>query len=997
MSLFPGYGDSDEDNQETFKVVEEVVDQDISLPDKEDKKSRVKRKRSKSPDGSDLPSDSSNSERYKKKKKEDRKSRDRHKKEKKKKHRRRHSSYSSNDEKEDDRRRSHKKKKSPSRDKKVSKIWEKISYADELKSEKVKLTNNQLISNSGNVEKDETTSNNTNNDLKKKVVKSQAKTSLKKEKEDHEAKLKLERDLLKTLIDDNPKDLEVWLKFIKLQDEESRFRGHSITVASDLKLAIIENALKNVGSKCVELKIEKLKCLTDLEDYSIAIKQWDIYLIQHPNSLLLWEYIINSTLFTFSRFSVYVSLQIMVDCYNTLAKLLRSEIITHKPEPGTEVFLGDLLIRIIKLHFQFGYTEVGVSLISSFIEFNFFKPTFLANKSHKESIELFTKFWNCKCPKAGFEGAIGWNNCYSTHSNSMKLNTFENQMDGLTSIDGESMEGTSNTDDYLKEEDEYCLLAKKEGYPLSKIWFTVENIREKHNYSQFIPGDYDNGDKDRHVDFKKSILYSLFTFSSKTKEYIMRQILKVFKVNIDRVLGEVHEPDIYSLFGRMNVKLIDTHPPYESLKFLERLFKFLGERRGCKSEELEKIVFGIYKIIVRYGKNLEYESKGNEKFAKILKDNFINNISMEYKNKKEKCIDLTPYLDELFYDSRFMNNIDLTLKKIDIKVLSIIYQPVVSDRDKLILKKAIFNYCRRCFTKVDLVNHIASFLMTGSVNDNTEETNNDVNYKDMASEKLFTLHNDKEVHYNFFCDWKLDDLKYISGLVMILKYQMSSDVNLSLDIIKFLERKYSYERLERLEEIFLLQEEIYADYYEKQNKVYEPAYDIFIVESMKKYPKFINLLMVYLRRSSSHKSINIESIFIESLQISKLHKMVAIIYNELLIYQKEFNQYLKKDTNICPNFDKLRKVIFKYADSITKITLSPIVWKLLLQLEHKYGSKESLRRSFFKGLESVGWSKDFYMDYLLYDPTSFDDVFQLFIEKGFRIRCLKEELPVLLQ
>ncbi|CEF62207.1 Protein NRDE2 homolog [Strongyloides ratti] len=1598
MSLFPGYGDSDDDNydnREAEKIIEKVVEKDVILPDRKDKEIEKKRKRRESSSISDSSSSNSSSERLRKRKKkrDERKLRKKLRKEKRKKYKQKYYSYSSDDE-EFDKNKSLKRRKAPSIEKEIPKKTKIIPCFDEFRSEKTTLPNNLLISNDNAVENNEVILNIVKKNSQTNVVKNDIKISSLKEKETKEIKLKSERDLLKNLIDNNPKDLAVWLKFIELQEEESKFRGHSVTVASDLKLAIIENALKNVGSKCVELKIEKLKCLTKLEDYSIAIKQWDIYLIQHPNSLLLWDYIINATLFNFSKFSVHVCLQIMVDCYNTLAKLLRGEIITHKAEPGTEKFLADLLIKIIKLHFQFGYTEIAMCLITYFFEFNFFKPTVLENKSHKEVVDLFVKFLSCECPKAGFEGAIGWNNCFLKHMSSQKSGNLKNiseesttekdnryknkekeldknmshsminsnnlkndgsldiasynfkmnehsqyaytksnknQMeisiavetmeyktpkqfqvppsqnsfpqvsrisnnqirieDGL-SVDSETSESSEGTvvsyytysndsvvtdnqqvtglssqlqtninrpnhlemlvpqnyqsqnyqlqnyqpqnfqsqnrqiqnfqsrnrqiqnyqpqnrqihnrqpqyyqpqnhqsqnyqsqnrqlqnhqlqnyqpqnrqpqnyqlqnyqeqfvdslnhspqnfndqvylqqqinnisniqqvlsipsrpqnlnqinlsptnfnqtnlnlvnlnqpnldiininrenldlinsngvdfdqvnfnptnldrinlnqtnldvinsnpidfdpanlnrtnlniinlnqanldlvnsiptnlnhtnfnqinldtinssptnfdptylnqinlnqanlnlinsngtnfdqvnfnptnlnqrnsnpanlnqinnslnsnihhqnnlaytiqepkriiikdtlnershftakinhniipektciastsnksivnekqndissneisstskyigdfqnicktiyidthssnknkvkkvseeysmptpnpfatsrsdniinfskidyrrdlipkdelpvspasevipevndqidniivsdkiieenlsiDDYIKQEDEYCLLAQKENHPLSKVWITIEQIREKYNYFQITSGEYDNGDKDRHVDFKKSIYYSLFTFSSKIKEYILRQILKIFKVDIDRVLGGFNEPDIYSLFDKMNIKIIDTHPPYESLKFMERLFKFMGERENCNNEELEKIVFAIYKIIVRYGKNLEYENKGNEKFAKILKDNFINNVS----------------LYELFYDSRFMNNIDLALDKVDIKVLSIIYQPTISERQK-------------CFTKVDLVNYIVSFLMTGSVI-SKDEVQNDVHYKTMASEQLFVLHNYENTNYKFFYDWKLDDLKYISGLIMILKYQMFSDVKFSLNIIQFLEKKYSHERLETLEELFLLQEEIYADYYEKQSKVYEPAYDIFIVESLKKYPKFINLLMVYLRRSSIHKDIHIDTSFIESLQISKLPKMMAIIYNELLIFQKKFNQYANNDGTIFPNFDKLRQVILKYVDEITKMTLSPLIWKLLLQLEHKYGNKESLKRSFLKGLESAGWSKDFYIDYLSYDSSAFDNVFQLFIEKGFRIRCLKEELPVLLQ
>uniref|UniRef100_A0A0N5C3I4 Uncharacterized protein n=1 Tax=Strongyloides papillosus TaxID=174720 RepID=A0A0N5C3I4_STREA len=207
---------------------------------------------------------------------------------------------------------------------------------------------------------------------------------------------------------------------------------------------------------------------------------------------------------------------------------------------------------------------------------------------------------------------------------------------------------------------------------------------------------------------------------------------------------------------------------------------------------------------------------------------------------------------------------------------------------------------------------------------------------------------------------------------------------------------HSRERIEKCEELFLRQEEIYANHYEKKNEEYGPAYDNFVVTSVKKYPKFVNLLMVYLRRCGKHRTTQIDNSFIESLDVSKLPKMMAIIYNEYLLFKKELNKGISNYPPY-PSFDRFRETVLKYADEITRMTLSPIIWNLLLKLESKYGSRESLKRIFFRGLESVGWSKEYYMKYLLCESSAFDDVFQLLIEKGFRVRCLKEELPILLQ
>uniref|UniRef100_A0A0K0EWF9 Nuclear RNAi defective-2 protein (inferred by orthology to a C. elegans protein) n=1 Tax=Strongyloides venezuelensis TaxID=75913 RepID=A0A0K0EWF9_STRVS len=1040
MSLFPGYGDSEGDtnsDHEIEKSTQKGFIEAISSNLVDDKNLKVK-------DGSssESPPHSDSSERYRRrKKKEERRLKKKLKKEKRRKDRKKHSSYSG-DEDNDKRMERHKKKDKPLVNEECTVKSIHHSNPDNSKGHRVNLHDNKCISGFDDSGHHVNNVNIQLNNTPSRVAKKQVKESLLREKEAQEMVLRSERNSLKSLIDSDPKDLELWLKFLKLQDKESKIKGDPLNVTCEIKLSIIEKAMKNIGSKCVELKIEKLKCLCDLGDYNKTIKQWEIYLIQHPNSLSLWEAIMDMTLFNFSRFSVRVCIRVMVDCYRTLAKLLRGEIVTHKPEPGTEMFLADLLVRIIKLHFHFGYSEIAVFMVSSFVEFNFSRPKVLEGQSFKELLKHFAMFCKCKCSKAGFKGAIGWKNCYNEHSDCRKsdkefgckdpkdgrqvndpmltssnvLNTSSgnerrvsdtNQHDLCEtnsqirgSIDkdqeitsSENFQDTPYDNEYIKEEDDYFLLAQKANHPMSNVWVTVEQIREKYYYFQCTDDFYSNGDKDNIVNFEKDVSYTIFDFSHEVKEYLLREIVKVFRVNIDKTTGALCDPDIHALYDVIDTMNIDTHPTYESLCFIERVFKFL-ERENDVENEYEKLDFGIYKTIVRYGKNLALDGRKSAKFAKKLKENFIDTTLDD--GTKEKHNKLITFIDDLLYDSQFMDQRYLDLDKIDISTLFKIYEPISSQREELLLQKAMYNYCRRSFTKKKLVNEISFFLMNNSLDSIYAESNDYSQLINLGGRKIYSLHDGLRINHKFFCDWRLDDLMYTSGLTMILQYQKFCNPSASFTILEYIQSMHSHERMEKCEELFLLQEEIYSNYYEKKNEEYGPSYDNFVVTSVKKYPKFVNLLMVYLSRCGKHRTTQIDSSFIESLDVSKLPKMMAIIYNEYLLFKKE----LSKGTSSYPpypGFDRFRQAILKYADEITKMTLSPIIWNLLLKLESKYGSRESLKRSFFRGLESVGWSKEYYMKYLLCESSAFDDVFQLLIEKGFRVRCLKEELPILLQ
>uniref|UniRef100_A0A0N5CIZ2 Cactin_mid domain-containing protein n=1 Tax=Strongyloides papillosus TaxID=174720 RepID=A0A0N5CIZ2_STREA len=94
------------------------------------------------------------------------------------------------------------------------------------------------------------------NSTPSRVAKKQVKESLLREREAEEVALRSERNSLKNLIDSDPRDLELWLKFLKLQDKKSKFKGDLVNVSCEIKLSIVEKAMQNIGSKCVELKIE---------------------------------------------------------------------------------------------------------------------------------------------------------------------------------------------------------------------------------------------------------------------------------------------------------------------------------------------------------------------------------------------------------------------------------------------------------------------------------------------------------------------------------------------------------------------------------------------------------------------------------------------------------------------------------------------------------------------------------------------------------------------
>uniref|UniRef100_A0A0N4Z0Q9 RPAP1_C domain-containing protein n=1 Tax=Parastrongyloides trichosuri TaxID=131310 RepID=A0A0N4Z0Q9_PARTI len=780
-----------------------------------------------------------------------------------------------------------------------------------------------------------------------------------------ESILETKETLLKEAVNNNPQDTDSWLDLINFQDEICTFRGDGVKAICERKISMIDEALKKLGKKGVELKVKKLECLSKMGDFNLVIKQWNTYLIQHPNSLMLWQGIINIVLYDFNNFTVSLCLRVIGDCFDTLTRLLRNEIVSHKVEEGTEKFLGDLLCQLINLHFQFGFTEVGICLIQTFLEFNYLMPDELINKSHKKCCEEFTKYWDCNCRMIGDENGVGWKNCYSKDSHFPSSNNTEST--------------------YVIEEDLFCWKAKKENYSISKSWINLEKIREKHNFYPLRKEiDYDNKDPDRIVSFDK---VSKFLFKFPTlRDYVFVNICKIFHVDIS---GLIEEPclDIDPLLQATKLCFLeDTHPPYEALLFLEEVLKFLHSTFDGRMGEM--LSYGIYKTTIRYGINLKKMNIPNKKFVSKLKETFIDVTSTGDVNSR--MLKLLSNFDELFNDSQYINGIDIALQNVDIKVLSFIYEPVNNRKELALVKKALFNYCKRFIDK-NMVIPLTYFLLNDSLIgiESKHEVSDDL--CKLASDRLFYLHEKK---YNFFKDWKLDELLYVAGIVMIQRYQYYNNPYESRKVIEYLENNFHFEVVQRMEELFLLQEKIYSLHYLRHPDSFSQECDTYLYECATRYPNFVNLIFLILKRRK-YTVFSLNHLLLNDLKMDELSKMIALIYVEYLYYTKHREHAVEIEAQL-PSFDKLRNVILKYADKITKMIMNPCVWNLLLYLENEYGTKESIKSTFLKGLDSVGWSKDYYMNYLSYNEDNFQTIFSLFIEKGFRIRCLKEEISVLI-
>nr|XP_037275107.1 nuclear exosome regulator NRDE2-like [Rhipicephalus microplus] len=74
----------------------------------------------------------------------------------------------------------------------------------------------------------------------------------------------------------------------------------------------------------------------------------------------------------------------------------------------------------------------------------------------------------------------------------------------------------------------------------------------------------------------------------------------------------------------------------------------------------------------------------------------------------------------------------------------------------------------------------------------------------------------------------------------------------------------------------------------------------------------------------------------------------------------------------------------------------PLLWRLYIELELRLGARESAKAIFYRALQCCPWAKVLYVDGVRYFPECLQEVVDMLVEKGIRLRAPLEELQLLL-
>uniref|UniRef100_A0A3B4YRT7 NRDE-2, necessary for RNA interference, domain containing n=1 Tax=Seriola lalandi dorsalis TaxID=1841481 RepID=A0A3B4YRT7_SERLL len=334
---------------------------------------------------------------------------------------------------------------------------------------------------------------------------------------------------------EQPADTQLWIKFIRYQDEVSsaEFGGEeeqqdndsterrksSYRAVLEKKLSIAERAVETNPS-CITLQLERLRICQELWEPSVLAKEWKKLVFLHPNSAPLWREYLLFTQSYFSNFTVSKVNSAYGKCLSTLSSVRDGSMVSHPALPGTEEDMLDIFTQQCHFLRQSGHSEKAVSLFQAMIDFTFYKPDSVRELSTKQQVEFFEPFWDSGEARVGELGARGW-----------KAWMLQQERGGWLQPNDEEEE----------EEDEEEV--KDRSQPRRTVWLDVEASREAAHWLPWRPdkakgqSEEDCEDPDRQVLFD-DIGPSLICLSSPELQLcLLLHFLSFLGLPVDSVLS----------------------------------------------------------------------------------------------------------------------------------------------------------------------------------------------------------------------------------------------------------------------------------------------------------------------------------------------------------------------------------------------------------------------------------------------------------------------------
>ncbi|XP_033736392.1 LOW QUALITY PROTEIN: nuclear exosome regulator NRDE2-like [Pecten maximus] len=349
---------------------------------------------------------------------------------------------------------------------------------------------------------------------------------------------------------ENPKDVELWIEFVNFQDrflyedlsdEKSTLVSMNVKklpkqVVYEKKIMILKKAME-VNSSCVSLKLRYLElCQSHLEATEVN-KELESLLFVYPTDIALWRRYLLYNQSHLASFSVTRVCKLYSTCIQKLIGYQEGSVFSRGSTEGLDRDMLDLFVQYCCFLRQAGHMEKAVGCFQALIEFNLFCPPSLESSHHQDKQNVFESFWDSGISRVGENNARGWK-YWSEHPEDLPS----------------SAALTLDTDIEQEEQD---LLARND--PKWKMWLNMERLRESVHWLPWRPDVSKDETEEDCQDVERLVLFDdissvLFTLPTWLHFEIVLQFLLFLWVDMsnDFMVSSVRSTDCQCNLDRVS-------------------------------------------------------------------------------------------------------------------------------------------------------------------------------------------------------------------------------------------------------------------------------------------------------------------------------------------------------------------------------------------------------------------------------------------------------------
>ncbi|XP_029633006.1 nuclear exosome regulator NRDE2-like isoform X1 [Octopus sinensis] len=837
-------------------------------------------------------------------------------------------------------------------------------------------------------------------------------------------------------------NVSLWLEFVSFQETFLEKHGKmmfddnvqllSFRGVLEKKVAILDKAIE-FNPHSIDLKVARLKLCHDLWEPNKVQESWEKLLSKHSTDSTLWKNYLLQRQCNLTTFSVLKVTKLYHKCFKCLLEAQNSESCSQILKNTLNKNLLDIFVQYCCFLLQTGFTEKMVASLQAVLEFNLFCPTSLEKSSTEDRIAVYESFWDSGVARFGEPGAEGWKSWVETKSCTKDTSYRSVSIDDI-------------------EED-----IISQNKPQWQTWLNIEQLRESVHWLPWRPDTSADETLEDCEDLDRLVLFDdiapvLIQFDDDRLKLMLLihslYLLGVYRNEQHFLLLTFLQKWFISPFTLIDV-------PQAAVLEIGLTFELLSGNKA-RHELFQKFVDNIFQQAVKVfsGENqtaitllwLEHHlsllrkspsgadktsSKDIHKFAKsLLKENHNRNnlilwnafarLEWELGRKEEAFNVIETVLVMQGTDllqikdpwegagicALYHTYIDILL---DLKTDSLppCSSKECSSQDLDKSRWALIHLAEG--TKLNVKNYILNTISPTMVLKTRKKF-------DEISERLWgqfqqSTH-DKLTSICYFHTEFLECFalfEYCFNRLSAVVSLLDSVQNQFEHYLKKSERGIHTQELPFLESPAEKQIILHCDRIAVKLSLYHMSHHHLALGSLKQlikkaterhpsHPYFLKIL-VHIEQSSWLMG-NLRRYFDRCLLSSTLASPVLLLF--ALSYELEHQNKLEKQASVdgvvCATSGTLHRLrsLFERGLNQPQICNCPLIWRLYLYIEHKYGEAERATGLYYRALQHCPWAKALYKDAIaMLGDSKLQDIVDLMLEKEMRIQIPIEEIAIL--